>query len=451
MSKFGYTFLLGILRGLVYLKRGIVTASSFIWRQLTRMDAWYRRIIGFRIFKVFFMIKRQIAAVLPGTWRDGIIYFLGRRGTLQLMLLMVAFLMMVPQSRLYTRDTSTIAGRKTLLYALVGPGDQDFEIEEVGATELIGFAPTASWREGTVVSDPGSAGLSGITTGPQDIAAISAGGNALTKPTILPGNTVAGTGNTGRTEVVIHEVKQGDVIGMIAAQYGISVETILWANGLSTRSYIRPGDKLKILPVNGLVHTVKKGDTISKISRTYNAVDKDIIAFNRLQADGSDLVVGETLIVPGGRLAANVQINTRPTTALRSISAPPPSVAAPAGSGYIWPAGVRRITQYYGLRHTGVDIAGPVGTALYAAKAGTVIRAQTGWNGGYGTHIIIDHGGGVTSLYGHASQLYVSVGDEVVQGQTIGLMGSTGNSTGPHLHFEVRVNGKRQNPLSYVR
>ncbi len=450
MSNYGYKFLLLILRGLMYLKRGIVTSSSWIWRQLTTLDAWYRRIIGFRIFKVFFTIKRQFNAMLPGTWRDGIIYFLGRRGTLQVMLFLIAVIMMIPHSRLYTRDTTTIAGRKTLLYALVGPGDQDFEIEEVGASELIGFAPSASWREGAVVSEQG-VGITQVPSGPQEIAAISAGGSALTKPTILPGNAVAGTGNTGRTEVIVHEVKQGDVIGLIASQYGVSVETILWANGLSVRSYIRPGDKLKILPVNGVVHTVKRGDTVGKIARTYSATDKSIVEFNRLQSDGSDLVVGEILIIPGGRLASAVQINNPASTPLRGIAAPPPSIAAPAGSGYLWPAGVRRITQYYGLRHTGVDIAGPIGTGLYAAKAGTVIRSQCGWNGGYGCHIILDHGGGVTTLYGHASQLYVSVGEQVVQGQTIAAMGSTGRSTGPHLHFEVRVNGKKQNPLSYVR
>jgi murein DD-endopeptidase MepM/ murein hydrolase activator NlpD len=112
---------------------------------------------------------------------------------------------------------------------------------------------------------------------------------------------------------------------------------------------------------------------------------------------------------------------------------------------------VRRITQYFGWRHTGLDIAGKLGTPIYATRAGKVIKSQCGWNGGYGCYIIIDHGGGVISLYGHNSQLFVSVGDKVVQGQNISVEGSTGRSTGPHLHFEIRVNGVHQNPLKYIR
>jgi len=141
----------------------------------------------------------------------------------------------------------------------------------------------------------------------------------------------------------------------------------------------------------------------------------------------------------------------RKYTQLSNIAAPPPSVAAPAGSGYLWPAGVRYISQYFGWRHTGLDIAGKIGTGLYASRAGTVTRSQCGWNGGYGCYIIIDHGNGITTLYGHASRLYVSVGEYVSQGQTFAAMGSTGRSTGSHLHFEVRVNGARQNPLRYIR
>lgn len=98
-----------------------------------------------------------------------------------------------------------------------------------------------------------------------------------------------------------------------------------------------------------------------------------------------------------------------------------------------------------------MDIAGPIGTAIYAAKGGTVVKAQPGWNGGYGTYIILDHGDGLQTLYGHNSQLFVAVGEVVSQGQTIAAMGSTGRSTGPHLHFEVRVNGSRLNPLKYIR
>jgi murein DD-endopeptidase MepM/ murein hydrolase activator NlpD len=117
----------------------------------------------------------------------------------------------------------------------------------------------------------------------------------------------------------------------------------------------------------------------------------------------------------------------------------------------IWPTPGRRITQYYSWSHQGLDIGDKIGTPLYAADDGVVIIAQGGWNGGYGNTILLDHGGGKRTRYGHASKLFVKVGDEVKKGETIAAMGSTGRSTGPHLHFEVLVNGTRYNPLNYIK
>ena len=144
------------------------------------------------------------------------------------------------------------------------------------------------------------------------------------------------------------------------------------------------------------------------------------------------------------------QPSSRPS-AINKVAAPIPTVTAPAGSGYIWPSSATIITQYYHWRHNGLDIAGKVGNSVYATRAGTVKVSQCGWNGGYGCWIKIDHGDGLESRYGHNSELLVSVGDYVEQGQLIAYMGSTGNSTGPHVHFEIRVNGSNVNPLSYVR
>ncbi len=130
------------------------------------------------------------------------------------------------------------------------------------------------------------------------------------------------------------------------------------------------------------------------------------------------------------------------------------------GTGiFIWPTDSRTITSYFGWRihpifgdyryHSGMDIAASAGTPVYAADSGTVILAQ--WYGGYGYCVVIDHGDGLSTLYGHNSELKVSVGDEVTQGQVIALCGSTGNSTGPHVHFEVRVNGVVTEPMDYLQ
>ena len=455
MRRIGYSSLLIVLRGLIYAKRALVWLFLRCSRAFAFGAHFLYRTIGFRFYKLGFLAQKTLGrARIP--WDSRIIEFIGKRSTLQAVLFVVSILVMVPHSRLYTRGAEEISGRGTALYALIGPGDEEFAIEEVFADEpAFAEGDIPAWREGAVGSPaPGAAGDAEPRT-IQEIAGISAGGSALTKPTILPGAPLPapdGSLQPARTAVESYIVEPGDVIGKIAEHYGVSVETILWENNLSERSLIRPGDSLKILPVDGVEHTVKAGDTVSKIAKAYGSDQEKIVAFNKLQKDGSDIVVGETLIVPGGRKQSPrpPAIASAPAR-FRGVAAPPASVEAPAGSGYLWPTSVRRITQYFNWRHTGLDIAGPFGTPVYASRAGTVVKSQCGWSGGYGCHIVIDHGDGVKTLYAHNSENYAGVGDSVAQGQTIAVMGSTGRSTGPHVHFEVWVKNVKQNPLKYVR
>lgn len=460
MQRHFYKALLWLLRSLMYLKRFLFWVLGAFWDVLVRLNDVYQRTLGFRLYKLWFLLKKQLIK-----WKvpldSRLIEVLARRGTLQILFFCVGLAFMFPYSQLHTQETGKIAGRNSALFALLGPGENEFELEEVVEVDITELAQrdTRTWRQGAVSADsatPGATQQPGFTN--QELSSISAGGAAITKPTIISGvdappAKVPIIGSGTRTKIVEYVVKPGDVIGRIATEFGVSVETILWANNLSIRSYIRPGDTLQILPVSGLLHKVKRGDTISKIARTYDAEQDQIIKYNKLQAGGSDIVVGEKLVIPDGKkpYVAPVRRSSSVSQSFRSVSAPPPSVRAPAGSGYLWPTNVRRITQYYGWRHTGLDIAGPKGSPLYASRSGRVIKSKCGWNGGYGCYIILDHGGGVHTLYAHNSQLYVSVGEQVVQGQTIALMGSTGRSTGPHIHFEVRVNGRRQNPLRYIK
>lgn len=440
------------LRGVVYLKRTLIWLSQIMFTCIAKIFNFLRSTLGLRFYKLKFnwQSKTNRNPSAGNRWLE----FLGARSVLQIILFFIIIILAFPQSRWYIADAAEIPGQKTLLYKLIGPGDQDFSLEtvEMEAAPTIS-APAESWRQGSVIAQPSTIITTPIINTTQEISGLSTGGMALAKPIIMPGASLpTGSGEIGRIQTVIHVVQTGETIGQIAEQYGIGVTTILWANNLNIRSYIRPGDQLKIPPTTGVIHKVKRGDTISKIAKYYKSTPEKIIKQNKLKEDGSDLVIGEDLVVPDGVMPAPVYVApVRKYTQLSNIAAPPPSVAAPAGSGYLWPAGVRRITQYYGWRHTGLDVGGPIGTGLYASKAGTVIRSQCGWNGGYGCYIIIDHGGGVTTLYAHASKLYVSVGEYVSQGQTIATMGSTGRSTGSHLHFEVRVNGARQNPLRYIR
>ena len=459
MKIYGYKLLLLLLRVAMYLKRAAVWLWGYIAKALAWVYALWNKTIGFYLYKLWFGVKKKLEKYkIPLDSR--LIELIGKRSTLQVVLFVVVLFVMMPQSALYSKDVTQIPGRDTLLYELVGPGDQDFgEVEIIVEEANFAAQPnieTPVWKQGSVgVETPSVVGRE-IAVEVQDLSSISAGGTAVTKPTILPGNELPEVSDsqkavTKRSGVTAYTVQPGDVIGAIAEKFDVTVNTILWANDLSFRSYIRPGDELIILQGSGLLHKVARGDTLIKIARKYDSEVDSIIEANRLQKDGSDIVIGEELFVPEGVRPTPRPVFTSRPRSISRVSAPPPSVSAPAGSSYIWPTNVRRITQYYGWRHTGIDIAGPSGSPLYASRSGRVIKSQCGWNGGYGCYIIIDHGGGVQTLYAHASQLYVTVGENVGQGQTIALMGSTGRSTGPHIHFEVRVNGRRQNPLQYAR
>lgn len=250
-----------------------------------------------------------------------------------------------------------------------------------------------------------------------------------------------------RTKIIEYIVEPGDVISQIAEKFAVSANTILWENNLTWSSTIRPGQKLNILQDSGLNHEVASGDTVLGIAKKYQTDVQKIIEANKL-ADASDISIGDLLFIPDG---------VRPTRVISSYKPPviseptviPPDSTVDSDTKLLWPLLSQRITQYYHWGHSGLDIGDKTGNPIYAAEAGKVERA--GWSKGYGYNVVINHGNGIKSLYGHASKLLVEVGDEVTRGETIALIGSTGWSTGPHLHFEVRVNDARQNPLNYIK
>lgn len=249
-----------------------------------------------------------------------------------------------------------------------------------------------------------------------------------------------------RTKTIIYTVLPGDTISVIAEKFGISVSTILWENDLSSYSIIRPNDTLSILPKTGISHKVARNETVSSIAKKYNIKEADLLDANKI-AKGDSLKIGQVLFVPGGKKTiykAPAPKKYTGFTAIKNIVSPPV-----AGNKMAWPTVGHRITQYYSWRHNGLDIADKVGTPLFAADSGTVEYAK--WSTGYGYNILINHGGGKETRYAHMSKFYVKRGDKVSKGMTIGEMGSTGWSTGPHVHFEVLINGKRYNPLNYIK
>jgi murein DD-endopeptidase MepM/ murein hydrolase activator NlpD len=218
--------------------------------------------------------------------------------------------------------------------------------------------------------------------------------------------------------------------------YNVSVNTILWANDLKKGVPLTNGQIISILPVSGVKYIVKKGDTLASISKKFGGTESEVADYNDLNKSET-LALGTEVIIPGGEIAEAIAIN--PTKK--------PTKEAPAK--YTDTNGVFRkpvsgvITQGMHDKY-GVDIGAPTGTPVYASLGGSVELARMGYNGGYGNYIIIRHPSSVTgqgevqTLYAHLSQINVSTGQSVSQGSVIGRVGSTGRSTGPHLHFEMR-------------
>lgn len=253
-----------------------------------------------------------------------------------------------------------------------------------------------------------------------------------------------------RSEAIVYTVEPGDVLGGIAEKFGISVNTILWENNLNWSSTIRPGQKLTILPNSGINHEVKSGDTVLSVAKKYQVNADQIISANKL-ADASDINIGDLLFIPNGVKPTQVVSSYQPAKPVNVYAPAPTDSEEPTDTGtkFLWPTNSTRITQYFSWSHSGLDIGNKTGQPIYAAEAGKVERA--GWSSGYGYNVVINHGNGIQTLYGHASELYVKAGDTVSRGDVIAAIGSTGWSTGPHLHFEVRINDVRKNPINYIK
>lgn len=237
-------------------------------------------------------------------------------------------------------------------------------------------------------------------------------------------------------QISTYTVQEGDTLSFIASDYGVSVSTIIWANNLRDADAIRPGMDLKIPPVTGVLHKVKKGDTVGSIAKKYGVKEEEIVSFNGLPL-GGDLQIDDEIIVPGGK------INT-PNIPLQQSTAKRFAYLPTISGYYMQPATGYNWGRIHG--RNGVDVANSCGTPIYAAADGTVAIADAiGYNGGFGKFIKLLHSNGTETLYAHASKLLANVGEFVSRGQQIAVMGSTGRSTGCHVHFEVH--GAR-NPLA---
>lgn len=437
---------------LVKVKPRVLKTFSVLLRPFKRTGLFVISTIFVPLYHVFYIAKKQF----DRAWRPAknrFMVFVTNRYAIHVTISIIA--LVAVGLNIGTQEVrAEVFGEQSLMYALAT--DQDSQIIEEYASDnvAIAYAPV-SYREQTGIS-AFARNTDGNVQGTLPVSVL--GGGALTTPTISEGaESVA-----PRTDVEIYVVKGGDTLSTIASQFGISLNTLLWANDLTVRSVLKPGVELEILPTTGVQHTVDAGDTVASIAKEYDATEEDIIAFNRL-ADAEDLIEGENIIVPDGIIVAAAPVRDTsiisvfdPVTDDSSQGAviapvdPPPASTNVSGTGaMIWPTDLYVITQYFGWNHTGIDIDCKFTNNNYAADDGIV--QYSGWKNGYGYTVEINHGNGLVTRYGHHAQLYVSTGDQVTKGQAVGLCGTTGYSTGTHLHFEVIRNGSFQNPLEYIR
>ena len=247
-----------------------------------------------------------------------------------------------------------------------------------------------------------------------------------------------------RREIEVYVVQSGDTVQGIAASFGLQPETIMWSNPAveDTPDLLKIGQEIVILPIDGVYHEVQAGDTLSSIAQKYK-VDVTAITdvpWNNLTPPDYAITPGMKLIVAGG---------TKPliTKTVVSYTGSIPSGAVGTGQ-FLWPV-LGRITQDYWSGHRAIDIAVPPNTPVRAADAGYV--SFVGWTDvGYGYLVRIDHGNGFETWYAHNNSFAVTLGERVERGQVIAYSGSTGHSTGPHVHFEIRYLGALMNPRSYL-
>jgi murein DD-endopeptidase MepM/ murein hydrolase activator NlpD len=243
-------------------------------------------------------------------------------------------------------------------------------------------------------------------------------------------------------QISIYVVRSGDTVEGIAKMFDVTPSTVRWANNIAKGQKLKDGEVITILPISGVSHTVKKGDSIASIAKKYGGDKNEIAFFNNFDLDES-LEVGAKVIIPDGEVA---EVAPKPKTSTPKYTINPVTkkrelvkgTSGPKLSGYfIKPASGIRTQGVHGKN--GIDIGAPTGTPIYASASGTVIVANAGgWGGGYGTYAVISHPNGTQTLYAHMSKISVARGDTVSQGEVIGYVGNTGRSTGPHLHFEVR-------------
>ena len=433
--------------------RWLYVGARWMFGPLRLLERVLFRYVFVRLYAGALLLRRVLRRAL-GPVKSKAIFLIANKYVVHLSVIALAFAVSVSSVR--ARETDNIdTGDQTLLFRILSQGDPSANVTVQDTTPPVYQPAGVNYLGSGVIRSVPDIDFDDQAFIPSTFSTVGAG-NLFIGP--------QGIGTTGkslapREKVVEYVVQEGDTIGSIAGDHQISVRTILLANNMGQRDILRIGQRLKILPVDGLLHTVKKGDTLEQIARRYTADAREMLVANRLSS-ASELRIGEELIVPNGEPPApppqRIANVPRPIAPIGSIFRPQ-GVSGKTGTRLLWPTAGRAITQYYGVWehvhgwriHAGIDIDGTYSSPIYAAEDGIV--TVSGWGTGYGYHVDIDHGGGMVTRYAHASKLFVKPGQQVARGEVIAMVGTTGYSTGTHVHFEVRIGGRPVNPISYIR
>ncbi len=440
VKKIFIIILARLLRSISMLARALAFIfARFLAPALRKLDKAAFYYILFPVYKLLRRIFNTAElASLPA--RRKIVFMLAGRQAIPLFLFVASLL--VAASNIYAKNIpdESEPGIHSVMLSIFGNDNAEFTYESGVAQDSL-----------LLITNSSTAVVSGdfdqLPEDEDELLPLIVGEGALAQPII----SSAAPSAAPRTKIETYIVKEGDTPGGIARRFGLNLTTLYWANNLTSRSYIKPGQELKIPPVDGIIYTIKKGDTVAGIARTYGTKSDTILSYNRL-GPTDKLSYGSIIIIPNGRPPA-------PPPPLRPRTVVVPKVPSPdslPGGRFLWPVVAtatnngRYITQYFNWRHTGVDIDGDYSNPVVSTEGGVIKLLKNGRTG-YGNQIVVDHENGILTRYAHLSKFLVEQGQRVERGQAIGIVGSTGRSTGTHLHYEIFVNGKRVNPLTYIR
>ncbi len=433
---------LGLLKGAMHLKNffGILLSHLIIKPTRVVVKSVFKRALV-PLYRVYLLAKKGLTIIFAPA-KNRLLYPLIHKSTIHVVLIVIAFAVIA--NNIIARETRAEEyGQATILASMISD-NQDIDIVETAITDIPKV--TTYYRDiGVLTPSDKSFASSGTNS------AIGGGGEIITTESsaalVQPGLVSTTIGQRPREAVTYYIVEGGDTVSTIAEKFSVSTDTILWENNLGPRDYIKPGDKLTVLPQSGVSHQIKSGDTIAKLAKKYEVEENSILDYNKL-ADASAIEVDQIVIIPGGIIEPPAPLPTYGGSRSSGYTSIPASAPVASGTKLQWPAISHKINQYYRWGHYAIDIEGDYSSPVYASDDGRVELADSSQRG-YGLQIVINHGNGLKTRYAHESKLFVSVGDFVSRGQTIGMIGCTGWCTGPHIHFEVMINGQKVNPLSY--